>query len=235
MRNLQKEGAELKRATRLAELATSSVDGFKAMILEKKRIEREMKKFSVARLRWIRAINRVLAMNYARIVRARVIEMGIYKPAEDEEEHPLFIRTPTPRVYTPEASKYMRRTIDNSMMMQKAESCPSLELQHRQFTKKNEVASEAFAAIKESNERKRRSRHHMLPHIQLRKSLNTEMFQKVISGENNIPLACRTEVPSLIQSYSSISQKIAPVVPLTALGDLRLPPANQRPMNLVKH
>lgn len=210
----------MRRATKVAELATSSVDGFKAMMLERQRIERAMRKFSIARLRWIRAINRVLAMNYARIVRARVIKMGIYKPAEDEEEHPIYTRTPPSLALEPPntKAKQLRRTIDNSMIMQKAVSSPILNSETK-FP--HDSASESYAAIKDSNEKKRRDRHHLLPHIRQRKSLNTEMFQKVISSEKAIPLACRTEVPSLIESYSSISKRIAPLVPLTALGESR--------------
>lgn len=71
--SLKAESAELRNATRLAQLATSSIDGFKLMLAEKLKIENQMKgKYSVPRLRWIKAIKRVLIQNYANKVRKRL-------------------------------------------------------------------------------------------------------------------------------------------------------------------
>lgn len=73
LHDLQNSAKELKKATRLAELATSSVDGFKLMLAEKIKIENELKrKYSPARLKWIRAINRVLIQNYVEKVKIRL-------------------------------------------------------------------------------------------------------------------------------------------------------------------
>jgi len=70
---LQTESAALKNATRLAELATSATENFKAMMEEKRRIALEMQAFTPARLRWIRAINRVLIANYIENVKTRLL------------------------------------------------------------------------------------------------------------------------------------------------------------------
>lgn len=82
MNSLKTSAEELKRATRYAELATSSVDGFKIMLAEKMKLESEMKRrYSPARLRWIKAINRVLINNYCDIIRARLDAKASEKPA----------------------------------------------------------------------------------------------------------------------------------------------------------
>ncbi len=87
LNRLKCEEQALKSATKLAELATSSVDGFKLVMEEKIRLERELRaRYSPARWRWIRAINRVLVQNFAKIVRKRVIAMGIYTEPDEEEK-----------------------------------------------------------------------------------------------------------------------------------------------------
>lgn len=107
--SLKTSAEELKRATRYAELATSSVDGFKLMLAEKMKLEADMKKlFSVARLRWIKAINRVLIQNYCNKVRER---LGIY-PAEatEEKKEEVVSFGGSPRKRT----RALRKSIDNS-------------------------------------------------------------------------------------------------------------------------
>eukprot|EP00599_Poterioochromonas_sp_BG-1_P009676 CAMPEP_0173136304 /NCGR_PEP_ID=MMETSP1105-20130129/2407_1 /TAXON_ID=2985 /ORGANISM="Ochromonas sp., Strain BG-1" /LENGTH=405 /DNA_ID=CAMNT_0014048467 /DNA_START=21 /DNA_END=1238 /DNA_ORIENTATION=- len=100
---LEAENAKLKLATYLAELGTSSVDGFKLMLAEKMRLENEMKqKFSVPRLRWIKAINRVLAQNYVEKVRVRLAQEVI---APKETPPPAGRRKP----------KVFRHSMDNNL------------------------------------------------------------------------------------------------------------------------
>jgi hypothetical protein len=66
-------GVESLENARLVQLTTFSVDGFKAMLAEKIKLEIEMKKgYSVARLRWIKAIHRVLIQNYVQKVKVRL-------------------------------------------------------------------------------------------------------------------------------------------------------------------
>uniref|UniRef100_A0A7S3GZZ0 Uncharacterized protein n=1 Tax=Spumella elongata TaxID=89044 RepID=A0A7S3GZZ0_9STRA len=70
---MQAENAALRNATRLAELTASATENFKLMMEEKRRIAAEMRTFSKARLRWIKAINRVLIQNYIAAVTRRLL------------------------------------------------------------------------------------------------------------------------------------------------------------------
>lgn len=78
MKKLNGETLALQQATRMAELVTSSVDGFKLMMAEKMRLEAEMKAtFSDARMRWVRAINRVMIQNYVAHLHERLMNSSI--------------------------------------------------------------------------------------------------------------------------------------------------------------
>lgn len=70
---MQVENAALRNATRLAELTASATENFKLMMEEKRRIAAEMRTFSNARLRWIKAINRVLIQNYIAAATRRLL------------------------------------------------------------------------------------------------------------------------------------------------------------------
>jgi len=70
---LQAENTALRNATRLAELTASATENFKAMMEEKRRIAMEMRAYSKARLRWIKAINRILIQNYIAAVTRRLL------------------------------------------------------------------------------------------------------------------------------------------------------------------
>jgi hypothetical protein len=70
---LQSESAALKNATRLAELATSATENFKAMMEEQRRIAQEMRAMSKPRLRWIKAIRRVMTLNYIANAKKRLL------------------------------------------------------------------------------------------------------------------------------------------------------------------
>jgi hypothetical protein len=83
------ESKALQNATRLAELATNASANFKAMIEEKRRIDAEMKKLSPARLRWIKAINRVLIANYIENVKNRLLNSSFadwFRAAQEKME-----------------------------------------------------------------------------------------------------------------------------------------------------
>jgi len=91
MHELHAETMRLQQATKMCELVTSSVDGFKLMLAEKMRLEREMKAmYSEARLRWITAINRVLVQNFIakvhdRLMNSKVRDWYIQMMAKVEE------------------------------------------------------------------------------------------------------------------------------------------------------
>ncbi len=109
---LQNESLALQQATKMAELVTSSVDGFKLMMAEKMRVELEMRrKCSVPRLRWIKAINRVLVQNYCEIVRARLDRMAADEALRLEEAEALQGKTAKKQ-----RPKVLRRSIDNSQL-----------------------------------------------------------------------------------------------------------------------
>lgn len=68
MHNVQIETAQARQATHLASLAISSVDGFRIFLTHRL----QWKNYSAARIRWIKAINRVLTQNYVEKVKARL-------------------------------------------------------------------------------------------------------------------------------------------------------------------
>lgn len=214
---LEAENAELKRATYLAELGTSSVDGFKLMLAEKMRLENEMKKkFSVPRLRWIKAINRVLVQNYVHKVRVR---LG-YEVTPRE--------VPPPERRRP---KIFRRSIDNSLLDNKP-------TQHLPVINKPAPVNvhphphphqgEALPVLSPTNHlhehgtiEKRRRRTAREGKMLERRSL--ESLPSAETKSERIPLSCTSSdsVPSLIESYTSISQRFIPSASVPVLADIR--------------
>lgn len=109
MNELKSESNALAQATHFAELATSSVDGFKLMLAEKMRLELEMKrKYSVPRLRWINAINRILVQNYVAKVKIRLDTLA--QEARYREE----IAAANAEGKSKKAKKLLRKSVDNS-------------------------------------------------------------------------------------------------------------------------
>lgn len=229
--HLKNESKALKSATRIAELATSSVDGFKLM-MEKKRLEKELlNNYSSARLHWIRAINRVLIQNYIEKVKVRLIKMGLYQ--EEAEE---IVEVPMKPPVTPPGQKSARRTIDNSMLM-KSESQSGIGLRVNVTLPSVTPLGHAqmpLAAVKsplnQQEANKRRLRSHKLNTVQQRRSLNNEMFNSVINGSQqpsakeapvNMFSAHDCTAPTLMQSYSNVSGKLQPITTPMNLTDLK--------------
>lgn len=209
---LEIENAELKRATRLAELATSSVDGFKLMLAEKMRLETEMKKkFSIARLRWIKAINRVLIQNYVAKVRIRLGMEEVPAPSPSERVRP----------------KMLRHSIDNSHLHSKQSGLPninkpspvSVTSTHHHATGSLPVLSPTHSEHNTIEKRKRRTGKNG-------KMLQRKSYDGLPSAESKsdrISLACPSSesVPSLLESYNSVSQRMVPNVSVPVLADIR--------------
>lgn len=122
MNSLKVSAEELKRATKYAELATSSVDGFKLMLAEKLKMEMEMKKlYSPVRLRWIKAINRVIVQNYCDKVRERLalaVEISSSKPSAAEGLNVVTSFSGQPQ----KSIRILRKSIDNSDLDKKQHS-----------------------------------------------------------------------------------------------------------------
>eukprot|EP01034_Spumella_vulgaris_P021881 gene21881-27956_t len=98
----------------MAELATTSVDGFKLMLAEKMRLEIEMRRrCTVPRLRWIKAINRVLVQNYCALVRVRLDRMAADELATRLE---LEAATGINKAGKKQRPKILRKSIDNSQL-----------------------------------------------------------------------------------------------------------------------
>lgn len=111
LNSLKASSEELKRATNYAELATSSIDGIKLMMAAKLEMERAMRQnCSEARMRWVKAINRVLTMNFVEKVRARL------------ESSPAMSAKPNLAVVTSfggpvvKRPRILRKSIDNSSL-----------------------------------------------------------------------------------------------------------------------
>lgn len=276
LNSLKASAEELKRATRYAELATSSVDGFKLMLAEKMKMEQDMKsRYSPARLLWIKAINRVLVQNYCDKVRARL------EPKVERPEAAEGLRVVTSFNGQPKKNiRILRKSIDNSDLnnSQKGASgnTPSITLPsiHRKGSQSvsptavNEVIEKTQShdsslpaltttskdALTTRAAQRRRSRMNNnageavllggLPATRLtRKSLNQDLLlQKYLpditrpSPRNSIslpsPSSSRTtaaptptsvgsnSVPSLLQSYNTMSQKVIAPLPMSIIqGD----------------
>jgi hypothetical protein len=238
---LEGETAELKKATRLAELATSSVDGFKLMLAEKMRVENEMRKnYSLPRLRWIKAINRVLVQNY--IVQVK-IRLGI--PV-------LTARTESPTERS--RPKIFRRSIDNSLLEGAKEvgggrspHLPSINRPNQLSMLHNNNGSAALLNTtsslpvlsplnhQHSTIEKRRRRRAGEGNsgsnggkYLTRKSYDVFPFPSPtlspIDPAKGPSLSCASHdsaVPSLLQSYHTASQKFIPTVSVPTLAELR--------------
>lgn len=233
---------ELRRATRYAELATSSVDGFKLMMAEKLAFESEMKKkFSVPRLRWIRAINRVLIQNYCALVRIRLDEL--------EEKTKAAMQAMTVETASPSGKgtrpKILRRSIDNSLLKSASEdkhgsSLPSIQ-KTTSLGSPTSLASASgdgtLPALLETSSRRIRkgtgASGKSASSRVTRRSLNQDLLNKYVpeqgggtelfpSPENSSKVHNHSaSVPSLIQSYATSSQKVLQPVSLSSLSDLR--------------
>eukprot|EP01033_Poteriospumella_lacustris_P014183 gene14183-10134_t len=275
LNSLKASAEELKRATRYAELSTSSVDGFKLMLAEKMKMEQEMKsRYSPARLLWIKAINRVLVQNYCDKVRAR-LEAKVDRPEAAEG-----LRVVTSfNGQSKKNIRILRKSIDNSDLnnSQKGTSgntssitLPAIHRTGSQAdspTAVNEVIEKTQShdsslpalttpknALTTRAAQRRRSRMNSgvgegvllggLPATRLtRKSLNQDLLlQKYLpditrpsprsSFSLPTPSSTRTtaattptsvgshSVPSLLQSYNAMSQKVIAPLPMSIIqGD----------------
>lgn len=149
MHELHAETMRLQQATKMCELVTSSVDGFKLMLAEKMRLEKEIKAmYSEARLRWINAINRILVQNYIAKVHDRLMNsnvrdwyIGMMAKVEEyerrqalaaQQEESTFagsadnddfdnssIGELTTSRVSPARSKMLRRSLDNSQLVRR--------------------------------------------------------------------------------------------------------------------
>lgn len=270
MDSLKASAEELKRATKYAELATSSVDGFKLMLAEKLKLESEMKRmFSPARLRWIKAINRVLVQNYCAKVRLRL-------EAKESPLHPMAEGLSVNTSFGGQSKKrirIMRKSIDNSEL-DKSSSAPVIlpEIKHSVSTVVSPTAVSQFgdgvehrdglesslpslsgkhSVSSKTAQRRRSSRfgHNGtgeavisggLPAPRMtRKSLNQDfLMQKYLpdiamkpsprsvtlvpissptSSNENSSRSANNAVPSLLQSYNTVSQKMTAPLPMTLI------------------
>lgn len=228
MNQLEVESLELKRATRYAELATSSVDGFKLMLAEKMKIESEMKKkFSVARLRWIKAINRVLVQNYVEKVRIR---LGYPSSGGSVSAGSVVNERNRP-------GKIFRRSIDNSLLenltpTKSPSSLPSINKPSPLSMAGTPVLnttsslpvlsptnnlSQATANEHSSLEKRKRRMNREGSRLLTRKS------HESLPSPEKLSLASYSNdsVPSLKESYSSVSNRLVPEVSVPILVDIR--------------
>jgi hypothetical protein len=199
------------------------VDGFKAMLAEKMKLELEMKKrYTVARLRWIKAINRVLIQNYVQKVKVR---LGLCTP------EPAL--TPPPSDRRP---KIFRRSIDNAYLsennnnMKSPNSLPNIgKPSPLHIMNHNNVLSPAGSlptlspshadhGPHQSEKRRRRTQR-----TQDGKLLTRKSYESLPSPEAKLTLSCPSNdsVPSLLQSYASVSTKLVPEVSVPMLVDIR--------------
>lgn len=247
LNSFQASADELRRATRYAELATSSADGFKLMLAEKLAFESEMKKkYSVPRLRWIRAINRVLIQNYCALVRIRLDELEQKAKATMQA-----VIEASPSTKTGTRPKILRRSIDNSLLLKSASenqhgsSLPSIQktssLSSPTYGGIPSLASASgdgtLPALFETSSRRMRkgtgaSGKNANSRV-TRRSLNQDLLNKYVPEQGGgtelypSPENCSSKVhisssvPSLIQSYATSSQKVLQPVSLSALSDLR--------------
>jgi len=237
---------ELRRATRYAELATSSVDGFKLMMAEKLAFESEMKKkYSVPRLRWIRAINCVLIQNYCALVRIRLDELE--QKAKAAMQAAVIDDAPAAKGTRP---KILRRSIDNSLLKSASEDKNGSSLPCIQKTSSlgspthgsilpslaSASGEGALPALLETSSRRMRkgggTSGKNANNRVTRHSLNQDLLNKYVpehggstelfpSPESSSKVHNSSSVPSLIQSYATSSQKMLQPVSLSALSDLR--------------
>lgn len=77
LRSIQSDALEIRQATQLAVLSTSSIDGFRMTIAQRMK----WMDYSPARLRWVRAIHRVVVLNYVSKVRERIEEIETLQAA----------------------------------------------------------------------------------------------------------------------------------------------------------
>jgi hypothetical protein len=246
---LEAETAELKRATRLAELATSSVDGFKLMLAEKMRLENEMKKrYSIPRLQWIKAINRVLIQNYVAKVRIR---LGMTTPpSEPVELKPILTQHDSKR-------KIYRKSIDNSLLPSINKAHSNSSMLHHPSGGNGDREGTTFPSLNNgnggsnnNNQRDgtmiRRRRAGTDGQLHTRKTYtitDNKMMDKSLSkssdsnsssgaGYGSVSPSSVSAVPSLVQSYQSYSQRILPQTSVPTLTDVR--EHSNRAMKLLK-
>lgn len=224
---------ELKKATKLAELATSSVDGFKLMLQEKLRLENEMKKkYSAARLRWVKAINRIMVQNYVKNVKIRLLSTPYAYYVKDEEEcvenqdnESICLEEDTPSTKVEEKKnlppkktrpRLIRRSIDNSHFMPKNLSNSSLpSLMHISISTPSVPVSmlpiEHFPLLTDMS--KEPSNHFISELSERRQKKKKKSHRRTLSRSSfdNLKLPSSMNIdhsaPSLLQSYSTHSQK----------------------------
>jgi hypothetical protein len=235
--SLRSSAEELKQATKYAELATSSVDGFKLILAEKIKLKNEMKKrFSVARLRWVKAINRVLVQNYCEKVRKRLSEL------EDQKRALFKIDT------NPEAAlggskrkpKILRKSIDNSMLAENTkgddlhlpsimktvsnDGSPTHFPRHQTSTLPAVLNSPQKTVQKNVSNESRLARRSLNQDALLIKYLPDSSFRPKSTNIAQSPSNSTkvyynsSSVPTLLQSYSHNSQKVLPPLSLANIN-----------------
>ncbi|KAJ1423029.1 hypothetical protein B484DRAFT_452046, partial [Ochromonadaceae sp. CCMP2298] len=83
------EKERLSHALRLAELLSVAADNLKLIVEERRKLERAMKSLSLARLRWVKVIHKVLVRNYLARVKKRLLCSHLaawYQASLDEEQ-----------------------------------------------------------------------------------------------------------------------------------------------------
>lgn len=98
------ESVQLRQATNLAALSTTSIEGFKQTLAHREKWNGH----TPARVRWIKAINRVLVQNYVAKVRVSLTEVEVHKPVKKTRRSSVDAATgrKPPRI--------LRRSLDNS-------------------------------------------------------------------------------------------------------------------------
>jgi hypothetical protein len=212
----QDEAVALRRATRAAELATSSVDGFKLILAERKK----WKLLAPARLRWIKAINRVLIQQYVEKVRIRVDAL-YSKPIsiENDDDDVIYGRKLVkPVVPPPRRPRILRRSVDNSSCAISAKGSLPAITEHFPSNKGIQKsssrdpqdttlpainlspASQGQSQAFNGSPYKHRARSQEYTAITIRRSFDGTSIYSPIEGN----------VPSLLQSYNRMSAKLVP-------------------------
>lgn len=132
MSELRSDTFHLQQATNFAEMTTSSVDGFRHALADKLLLKNQ---YPLPRLRWIRAINRVMLQNYVAKVKARLEAVAKLAKDRSSRARTKMVRTLLSRTLdqAPELNKLPPLRNDASLRWGLTDS-PILHLYHNSPT-----------------------------------------------------------------------------------------------------
>jgi len=193
---LRRETNNLVVETSYADMAINSIEGIKNAMSEKLKLELELKRsYSIPRLRWVHAINRVLIQNYVKRATIRIAEVEeIQRKRKEAEDSKLTI------VASPTNKSKKRNTIDNSKLPLFQEgSAPRGANQH-----KNDADEEHLPPINEkpnSFRTRRRQRQQMVANREFRRSFEPQIYKEPLTIEEIVSQSY-SKAPTLRNSYS---------------------------------